>query len=161
MSDACDEAEIRSIVPQAQFGRLVGCGHFPNIEQPAQVALALFLDFFRADLSIARGTDKPVTAGGIGLLDNPPFFESDQAVFRPAVAPVSSGQFFSKFIGIEGAIWTVGDLQCCKFKQVSRGVHPFDEFLLDTEVALLIKQSAPGSGSISSCPADFLVIGFY
>ena len=48
MSDACDETGIRSIVPQAQFGRLVGCGHFPNIEQPAQ--LNAMLDTFLAQL---------------------------------------------------------------------------------------------------------------
>ena len=48
MADACHEEQIRSIVPQAQFGQLVGCGHFPNIEQPAQ--LNAMLETFVAQL---------------------------------------------------------------------------------------------------------------
>ena len=45
---SADEAQIRAIVPQAQFGQLVGCGHFPNIEQPAQ--LNAMLETFIAQL---------------------------------------------------------------------------------------------------------------
>ena len=48
MASACDEAKIRAIVPQAQFGQLVGCGHFPNIEQPEQ--LNAMLETFIAQL---------------------------------------------------------------------------------------------------------------